>query len=61
MKDYDGSATYIGPEEQFKGRTAHVFRHNGIVNAQFDEGKVWERYSRLMFDATDWDFDGEDE
>jgi len=61
MTYYSGSATYIGPEEQFKGRTAHVIRHNGVVRAQFDKGKVWETHSRLVFDATDWDFTGEDE
>ena len=59
--DYEGGATYVGPEEQFKGRHAQVHRRKGLVYAQFDKGKVWECFSRLTFAAADWDFDGEDE
>jgi hypothetical protein len=54
--------TYIGPEEQFKGRTALLTfqtfgRDNNIVTAQFNEGKQWETHSQLHFEESDWEIE----
>ena len=53
------SGTYIGEEEQFRGRRAHLVIEGSpsgqqIARAQFDEGKQWETHSRINFPAEDW-------
>ena len=52
------TGTYVGPEEQFKGRRALLEWHQGgIIRAQFNEGETWETHSWLTFSDTDWDFE----
>ena len=51
------NGTYIGPEEQFKGRRANLGVYGDIVRAQFDEGKLWETHSRINFPIQDWDIE----
>jgi hypothetical protein len=36
---------------------AHLVYDGDIVEAQFDEGKMWETHSRLHFPASDWRMD----
>jgi hypothetical protein len=52
------SGTYIGPEDQFRGRRANLVIHTGYVMAQFDTGKLWETHGRLCFLKSDWKIDG---
>lgn len=48
-------ALYIGPIEQFKGRTADVAVFTDFVRAQFHTGELWETHSRLNFPVEHWE------
>ena len=47
---------YIGNEERFKGRSALVNPNGGsdAIQAQFDEGELWETHSWLTFPKEDF-------
>ena len=51
------SGIYIGVEDQFRGRRAMLIQFKTYIQAQFNEGKLWETHSWLLFQPSDWEID----